>query len=733
MAKDLEHKIRFEAAIIYMIVAIGVIAMVVYLNGLRRGVVSRRVEITRQQALLSATNRLVFDMGEAQLSSSLYLSTKQPRYLRDYSGTVERIGVLIDTLVVLNPGNEPKLLRIELLLGQQAQKITSLNRQFTRTNPVVVINERLEHYEPQLSPDTLIVSVRKDTVVGKAPRKRFFRRLADVFHPRKDSVQVIVHEQTDTIRTSSRDSLGIISEVGDIARQAQQDYELNLRTIEQQVSAMIVADKEIAGEVFALLSELHQETLDATMVTLDANEKTIERNYLYSVIGGSVALVLILIFIGLIITDINKGRAARRALESANRQIRQIMENRHRLLLSVSHDIKSPLNSMLGYLGMMQCDDRVRSMQNSSEHILSMLENLLEFSSLEQGSLQISRSDFNLRDLCREICDMFLPLADQKQLAICFDADDLRITLDRVKLKQIVANLVSNAVKYTQSGEIRLQATFVDGNLRVEVRDTGAGIPAAKIPLLFRPFSRIEENNTLAEGSGLGLFVVKGLTDLLGGAITVDSTPGEGTRITVCLPAMRAAREIPHGVKRVRVYDDDPVMVNMVSGLLQQLGHTVVEARPDMILTDMEMGETSGLDILHKAGGVPVVVMTGRADFSTQKAHELGFDGFLAKPFTVEALREMVGEGDVSDDLLGDDREAILSLFRTATADNFATLREALAADDFAKAQALCHKMYPMFAQLGYPAAELRKVDMHRDNPYAGWREDVEKILMIRV
>lgn len=733
MAKDIEHKIRFEAAAIYVIVAIGVVAMVVYLSGLRRDIGSRRAEITNQQVLLSVTNRLIFVMGEAQLSSSLYLSTKKQLYLNDYTQAVERVGMLIDTLSVLNPDNGPKLLRIEELLHRQALQIASLSRQFARTNPVSVISERLQEYAPNPSPDTLIVSLRQDTLIGKAPRKRFFRRLADVFSPRRDSVQVIVKQQRDTIRTSTRDSLGIIAQVGDIARQAQQDYDQNLRTIERQVGQMIVADKELAAEAFALLSELHQQTLDATLTTIDANQKTLGRNYLQSVVGGSVALVLILIFIALIITDINKGRAARRALEQANEQIRQIMETRHRLLLAVSHDIKSPLNSILGYLDMMTPDERVCSMQNSSKHILAMLENLLEYSSLEQGSLQVSRSDFNLRKLCREIYEMFLPLAAHKSLTLDFDADDRRITGDRVKIRQIVVNLLSNSVKYTTSGSIHLKAILEQGSLMIEVRDTGVGIPAGKLPLLFLPFSRIEQNNALAEGSGLGLFVVKGLTELLQGHLTVDSTPGVGTRFTVSLPITSAVREITHGTKRVQVYDDDAVLVRMVSEQLSGLGHQVVEQDPDLILTDMEMGEISGLDILRGAGEVPVVVMTGRADFCSEKARELGFDGFLAKPFTQEALREVVGEADAADDLLGDDREAILSLFRTATVANFEKLRQALADDDFPTAQALCHKMYPMFAQLGYPSAELRAMDTHRDGPYAGWHEAVGKILEIRV
>jgi len=396
----------------------------------------------------------------------------------------------------------------------------------------------------------------------------------------------------------------------------------------------------------------------------------------------------------------------------------------------VSHDIKSPLNSILGYLALMKSDPDVRSMQNSSEHILSMLENLLEFSNLEQGTLQKSMSDFNLRNLFEDIYDMFLPLAGQKALLLSFSADNVRIQSDRVKLKQIVINLVSNAIKYTPNGAVAFEAIYDKNELEIKIKDTGVGIPAEKLPQLFMPFSRIEENNAVAEGTGLGMFVVKGLVELLGGKITIDSKVGEGTAITVTMPAERSRKTILQGVKKIKVYDDDPVMLKMVSDMLLRLGHKVVDSDCDLILTDMEMGDISGLDILHEAAGdVPVVVMTGRADFSTQTATELGFDSFLAKPFTIESLREIVGNGELLDDFFGDNREEIMALFRTATEENLSILKQSLADNDFKQAQAVCHKMYPMFAQMGYPTEELRQMDAHRNNEYEGWQKDVEVIM----
>ena len=729
---SIEYKIRFEAAIIYVIVALGMVAMMIYLHNLRKNISRQRIEIEKHHTLLSAADDLMFAVSDAQTSASLYLSTKNKKHFNDYAGFTDTIEVLIDSVIKLKPNEEEKLQRIEILLRVQAENITKLNLLFAEKNPLTIISERLQEIDPYSNEDTLhILNIQKDTVISELPRRKFFKRIGEVFKPSKDSLTTVVTHWSDTVRAAGGDSL-IIYEVGNIAQKARKDYERNIKTIEKQVGELIASDKEIASEVSALLLEFHKETLDSTLSIIKTGEKAIERNYLYSIAGGILALVLILVFILLIITDINKGRKARLALEEANERTRQIMESRHKLLLSVSHDIKSPLNSILGYLALMKNDPNVRSMQNSSEHILSMLENLLEFSSLEQGTLQKSVSDFNLRDLFEDIYDMFLPSANQKTLAFSFTADNVKIRTDRVKLKQIAINLISNAIKYTKSGTVTFCATFDKNELKIEVKDTGAGIPDEKLSEIFKPFTRIEENNALANGTGLGMFVVKGLVELLEGEIMIRSKVGEGTTGIVTVPAERSLKEIPRGAKKIKIYDDDPLVVKIVSDMLSRLGHRVVDNDYDLILTDMEMGAVSGLDILHRAGSIPVAVMTGRADFSTQKAIELGFDGFLAKPFTIDDLREIVGEGDTFDDFLGDNRE-IIALFRASAEENFSILRQTLADNNFKQAQAICHKMFPMFAQMGYPTEELRKMDAHRSGEYEGWREDAAKILSIKV
>ena len=738
--KNIEFSVRFKAAIIYIIAALGVAAMTLYLNNLRKGIFSQRAVIENQHNVLSKTNDLMYALNEAQSSASLFLATKNEKYFNNYIQTIDSVNNLIDTIAILRPAGAEKLQRIVELLQKQAESIKELSNQFAQPQPPLVSSselfqysrELLRSYEPRFIEDSFLYeSSRVDTILTNLPRRNFFQRLSEAFSAKKKStMEVVVTNETEWKRKEVEiDSMIVVYQVVSIANTAEKLYDKKMKVIEEQVNALISADREITKEVAALLLDFHKETLEATISIINNSEKLIEQNYVYLTIGGLLALGLILFFIILIITDINKGRKARRALEIANEQIQKVMDSRHKLLLSVSHDIKSPLNSILGYLSVMKTDANVRSMQHSSEHILSMLENLLEFSRLEQGTPQKSMSDFNLKDLFEDVYNMFLPLADQKSLALSFAADDIRIHTDRVKLKQIVINLVSNAVKYTQKGAVEFAAQLDEYELIIEVKDTGVGIPAKKIPQLFEPFSRIEENTALAEGTGLGMFVVKGLVELLGGNIHITSNVGKGTTISAIIPAEQSTKRIPQGAKRIKIYDDDPVMIEVVTEMLLRLGHTVVGADYDLIITDMDMGDISGIDILHGANGVPVVLMTGSIEITTHEALKLGFDGFLAKPFTIESLREIIGSAEQIDEFLGDNKEEFTQLFRASAEKNLLILKQALADNDFNRAQAVCHKLFPMFAQFGYPTKELHNMDTNRNNEYKNWQKDVEKIV----
>lgn len=726
---SIESKIRFKAIILYLVAGLAMTVVCLFIYGLRNSIIHQREEIEKQHQLFTLTNELVYAVGKAQISAGLYISTNNTDLINQLALEIKSVDSLITLLSTNELIDKNKIQELSNLLSRQSANLYELNRKFGRENPVDDISKRIKNYEPQKKDNIRIVSVKQDSIFKASERKNLMQRLKEVFSPATDSTLIVINQSIDTIKIESSDSLAILSEVDKIAQDAGKRYELNIRAIEQQLADLVIADRQISSQVSTLLIELHANTLNSVIETIEKSEKSINRNYIFSIIGGIFALGLILLFIVLIIYDVNKGKNTREKLK-------QVMESRHHLLLSVSHDIKSPLGSILGHLELFEKQgENVHSMKNSARHILALLENLMEYSSLEQGTLEPTYSDFDPGKAGEEIVEMFLPITDAKGLTLKYDFDKIRVNSDAMKIKQIIINLVSNAIKYTSRGEVCLKMHTFEEKLHIDIKDTGAGIPTDKLNEIFKAFTRLESNNVLAHGSGYGMYVVKGLIDLLGGTINILSEVGKGTSIKVEIPVGKAVSAMQKGTKRIAVYEDDPVMAKLVSDMLHNLGHSVVEQDYEVILTDMEMGDISGLDILATAGYVPVILMTGRGDFSTEKALKTGFRGFLSKPVSMDDLREVFGEGEnLHEDIFDvEDDEEIMEIFRSSTHENFTLLKQALDLSDFEKAQSLCHKMLPMFAQLAYPTDEFRRMDAHRAGAYEGWQVDVEKILTIKV
>ena len=726
---NIERKIHFKAAGLYIIVGIFTMLILLFLYNLRLNIIGQRQGIEKQHRTFTLTNELIYAVNDAQAMVNLFFTTNDAVYVSQFDKKLHSIDSLIDILVVVEPVDKTKLIQISRLLTLQAANVSELNRQLGNGNPLDALSKHIRSVRPEKIENSHVVTTQKDTLFKTSGSKKgFFKRLKYVFSPQKDCTVVVSTKQIDTLRLANVNTIPMLSEVEKMASTASKSYEKSISLLGKKISQLIISDREISAQISGLLLHLHSQTLNSVLDTINRSEESINRNYLFSILGGMFALGLILLFVVLIIFDVNKGREARE-------KIQQVLSSRHQLLLSVSHDVKSPLGSILGYLEIHKKEGvDMTSMQNSARHILALLENLLEFSSLEQGSLNVSYADFSLREAGDEIGQMFIPLSKAKELLFNFKSDDVRVNSDQIKIKQIVINLVSNAIKYTRVGEVELQLLFQSNELIIKVKDTGVGMSSDDVEVVFEPFRRVESNNSLATGTGLGMYVVKGLVELLGGSIDLKSEVGSGTEVVVTIPCSSAKSEIKNGVKKIAVYDDEPAILAMTISMLKQLGHEVVERDYDIVLTDLDMGELSGVDVLASVVDIPVIVMTGQTGFTLDKARKLGFDGYLSKPFTLNDLREMFGEIKTDDnDFFGDDYEEILEMFRNSTRENMSILRQALSESDFNKAQAVCHKMLPMFAQLGYSVIELQRMDLNRGNVYNGWEIDVEAILNITV
>ncbi|WP_286338649.1 ATP-binding protein [Bacteroides caecimuris] len=556
----------------------------------------------------------------------------------------------------------------------------------------VIIQQRVQHR----------VITKRDSLLTTSNKKGFFKRLAEVFAPSKDSAVLVntsLEVATDTILepVASKDSLQ------QKIRMATEEKRLQRRrTIRRTSTKYQRMNSQLTARMDSLIKQYEEEmTLHARQ---DAEmQQEVRMRSARTIAGIAIGAVLLsAFFLVLIVRDISRSNRYRRQLEEANKRAEDLLVAREKLMLAITHDFKAPLGSIMGYtelLSRLTEDERQRfyldNMKSSSEHLLKLVSDLLDFHRLDLNKEEVNRVTFNPSQLFEEIYVSFEPLTVAKGLALqCHVAPELngRYVSDPLRLRQIVNNLLSNAVKFTQQGEITLTARYDSSKLTIAIADSGKGMAAEDRERIFQEFTRLSGAQG-EEGFGLGLSIVKKLVVLLEGTIDVQSKLGEGSCFTVVLPLYPVGESIPESqsspenetadideaatavplmkVIRVLLIDDDKIQLSLTAAMLKQHGVDAVCCEQleelieqlrtsvfDVLLTDIQMPAINGFDLVKllrasnipQAKTIPVIAVTARSEMDKDVLCEHGFAGCLHKPFTVKELLMTVNEGQLSAD-----------------------------------------------------------------------------------
>ena len=249
------------------------------------------------------------------------------------------------------------------------------------------------------------------------------------------------------------------------------------------------------------------------------------------------------------LAELTAALAAREAeLEAARREAEEALATRREFIAAMNHELRTPLNAILGFGQLLELSrlddeqrDNLRQVLKGGRHLLQLVNELLEVSQLDAGSLDLSPEPVNLAELLEEVRDLVQPMTSERAITLEVPLPDpaLRVRADRHRFKQVLLNLLSNAIKFNHArGRVGVRvSTRADGVVRVAVTDTGPGLTAAQIERLFAPFERLDASHAGIEGTGLGLTLRRGLMKRMHGAIGVDSARGEGATFWVELPA----------------------------------------------------------------------------------------------------------------------------------------------------------------------------------------------------
>jgi signal transduction histidine kinase/CheY-like chemotaxis protein/HPt (histidine-containing phosphotransfer) domain-containing protein len=378
--------------------------------------------------------------------------------------------------------------------------------------------------------------------------------------------------------------------------------------------------------------------------------------------------------------------AAKQAAEAADKA-------KTRFLASMSHEIRTPLNALLGFLGLLREQENIsteqlawiKTAQQSGASLMHLINETLDFSKIEAGKLELEPHEFDIRELVNSTMGVLSPKAKAKGLDLTAGiADNVpqRIREDSARLRQVLINLLDNAIKFTDSGNIEL-AVMVRGQddhpvLHFDICDTGRGIPANSHDAVFGEFARLVEAGTLTSGTGLGLSITRRLVEIMGGHIDYQNRDSGGTRFWFEIPLAPAPESAeppatgsitggssPLLKGRILLADDSPANQMVAIAMLQDCGCTVdtvsdgreaveaVRALPyDLVLMDVSMPEMDGLEatgaIRALAGGrsrIPIVAMTAHAIVGDrEKFMAAGMNDYLSKPVTKRRLLETLGK-----------------------------------------------------------------------------------------
>jgi len=384
--------------------------------------------------------------------------------------------------------------------------------------------------------------------------------------------------------------------------------------------------------------------------------------------------------------EIELGTAELRLREAARREAEMANAAKSEFLSRMSHELRSPLTAIMGFAELLshsgldeKQQQRAALIRQTGDHLSSLVNEVLDLSRIEAGDISISAEPVALLPLIDESLELMRPLADARSIMLNppeFEADTWYVFADNQRLKQVLINLISNAVKYNrQDGAVRVQVTQADADfVRITVEDTGPGLEPAAVAKLFTPFERLEAAATDVEGTGLGLALSRRLIEAMGGQIGVDSTPGSGSRFWIearlAEPvAVRRTHTKSDGLLDVREYpaervllyiDDTLANITLIEGILEQrpnvrlipamLGRLGLELahqhRPDLILLDIHLPDINGEEVLQQlqadesTRAIPVVILSADATRDRDPLLAAGARAFLTKPIAMRQLLE---------------------------------------------------------------------------------------------
>ena len=505
-------------------------------------------------------------------------------------------------------------------------------------------------------------------------------------YSREDNAEQITTKRLDSLVQSVK---RVLTDLEFANRQFQNE-------VIQKENELLNNDMILNQQVQSLIAGLEEEERQNTVERAEVFQNMLNKTSNIIIIGGCIILLIILYFIINIIGDITRSQRYRVQLEEAKDFAEGLLASREQFMAAITHDLRSPLTTVMGYADLIQkteLDEKqkhyLNQIKKSSEFILRLVNDLLDLSKLEAGKMLIEKLSFNPKKLIKDTVNNVIPAEKNKDVEIIIKVSEdtnAQIQSDPFRIKQILANLISNAWKFTEEGSILIAAKLREDSgenylLEIKVKDSGIGISKEMQESIFEEFS--QENSSIEKrfgGSGLGLAITKRLTELLNGKISLESEQGKGSEFTILIPVVKLSEarddterdseeheENPDldvmdatGLNAL-IIDDEPGQLSLTVEVARSMGFKIDTAENgkaalkhletnhyDIILTDIQMPVLDGFALIDKIRSekkyedLPVIALSGRTDIEKEVYTRAGFNNKLLKPYKPSELKQSI-------------------------------------------------------------------------------------------
>lgn len=568
----------------------------------------------------------------------------------------------------------------------------------------------------------------------------------------KESESTLTDKEIDSILVSSKKILEEVRLKNQAKTTSQKNKEIEL----------LRNDLFISQKLNEILVEFESDVIKKANLNNLSREKAQQKTVSILTTAAVVGLVMTGLFFLLITNDFLKNQRYRKQLEIEKKKTESLLTAREQLIATVSHDLKTPLNTIQGFSELISLGGvsekqnyYLSNIKSSSVYINQLVNDLLDFSKIEAGKIELENTVFELDKLIAEVAESIQSLYPSKPISLQFELHPiagLLLESDALRIRQILSNLIGNAYKFTEKGFIRILADYHQNQLTIVVQDSGIGIEGNKLHLIFNEFTQADKSiEKKYGGTGLGLTICKKLAEILRGNLTVESEVNKGSSFRLTLPAKmtKNSKEIPvfnnnntTNEFSVAVVDDDTSLLQLTTEFLklyhfnvypfddpEKLISTLKTETFDVVITDIQMPKMSGFELVNQLPKkIPVIAITGQRELDKQVYDQKGFSAVLHKPYRSADLLAVLSEllktdiavkPDLTEQpavfpgkeynlknlkiMLDGDGLAInevLKAFIENTTSNLSLIEEALRQSDKKTIASISHRMIPMMNQL---------------------------------